>query len=84
MNGQEGKAYNGIRDLAFSEDSKRLVAVVRVENLIRYWSDDEEGPAFPLIKPGSLIFSPDSQQIGYLAQDQGQSSVIDHQVGKAY
>lgn len=85
VNGQESKAYVQVRDLAFSSDSNRLAAVVREENSYSVLVDDQEGPAFAMIKPKSLTFSPDSQHIGYIVQDQGvEFSVVDHQIGKAY
>lgn len=85
VNGQESQAYLQVRDLTFSGDSNRLAAVVRTENAYSVLVDDEEGPAFAMIKPESLTFSPDSQHLGYIVQDQGEELiVIDHQIGQAY
>ena len=85
INGRESKAYDGIRALIFSPDSNRIAAVVRMSNFFAVSIDNQEGPAFTMVKPGSLVFGPDSQRFGYVAIDQGQEFVVmNHQAGKAY
>ncbi len=85
VNGHEGKAYDEISSLKFSQDGNRIAAVVRIDSFFSVLVDDVEGPPFAMVKPESLVFSPDIQQIGYIAVDQGREFiVVNHQVSKAY
>ncbi len=71
VDGKPGKAYDGIAEMKFSPDSQTLAYVARVESQEVAVVGDREHRPFDRIGGGTLVFSPNSRRLGYIAQGPG-------------
>ena len=74
VNNHEGKPYDGVSDMVFSPNGKYLASIVQmgttemvVLNLLEKNLFQEQA-IFDRIGGGTLVFSPDSNRLGYVAR----------------
>ena len=82
VNNHEGKTYDGASDLVFSPNSKYLASIVQmgptemvVLNLLEKNMFQEQS-IFDRIGGGTLVFSPDSNRLGYIGREGSKSFVV--------
>jgi Tol biopolymer transport system component len=82
VNNHEGKAYDGASDMVFSPNSKYLASIVQlgttemvVLNLLEKNMFQEQA-IFDRIGGGTLVFSPDSNRLGYIGRAGSKSFVV--------
>ncbi len=68
VDGQPDDPHDGIAEMRFSPDGKRLACVVQDAETEAVVVDGEPERSFDAIGGGSLVFSPDSRTLGYIAR----------------
>jgi hypothetical protein len=68
------QSYDGLGDLAFSPDGRRIGITANVGAQTKAVIDGKEGPLYD--GAGPLLFTPDSQHVAYRAARQGQQFMV--------
>jgi Tol biopolymer transport system component len=82
INNHEGKPYDGVSDMVFSPNGKYLASIVQlgttemvVLNLLEKNMFQEQA-IFDRVGGGTLVFSPDSNRLGYIGRAGSRSFVV--------
>ena len=68
VDNQAGEPHDGIAEMRFSSDSKHLAYVAQDDQSEAVILDSKPERSFDAIGGGSLVFSPDSRTLGYIAR----------------
>lgn len=83
--GYESTAFDGIGELLYSPDSRRLAATVEIAGKWHVVVESERSPPFDAIFAGSLTFSADGRHLAFAAgQGVGSHVVVDGAASPAY
>jgi hypothetical protein len=66
--GEEGRKFDGIGEMRFSPNGRLLAHVARIGNTELVVLNRREGRIFDAVGGGTLVFSGDSQRLGYVAR----------------